>query len=142
MNSPPPASTVFDSTIDSVDRAEDLTRRYAESVGFSEHDQYFIGLALREIFVNAIKHGNRFDSEKRVVLKLSTDNGDSIIIEVIDQGQGFQASEVPDPLADENLERRSGRGLTMAVRIMDEFTVEKHRPDGTHVRMLKRLPSA
>lgn len=138
MSSLPPAVSAFDSKIESVDVAEEVTRQYAQSIGFEEPDQYYMGLALREIFVNAIKHGNKFDLNKKVMLQLSNPDG-AIVIEVIDEGHGFRVNEVPNPRAPENLGRSSGRGIMIALGLMDEFHVETDKPEGTHVRMTKRL---
>jgi len=140
LNSLRAFSSTLDSVVKSVDGAEESVRRFAHDAGFEESDQYFIGLAAREILINAIKHGNRFDQSKKVGLRLSTDS-DVLTIEVTDQGEGFRLENVPDPHLPENLERGSGRGITMALAIMDEFTVDRNSPSGTHVRMVKRLPA-
>ena len=138
MGSEPPAVSVFDSTIESVDLAEEMTLEYAQSVGLDEPDRYSIGLAFREVFINAIKHGNQFGAGKKVVIRLSNPDG-AMVVEVIDQGPGFQVAEVPNPLQPENLGRRSGRGLLMAAHLVDDFQVEPHRPEGTLVRITKRV---
>ena len=130
-----PFSLTLDSNVEVVDEVEATIRDYAGKLGFEEPDQYFIGLAAREILINAIKHGNRFDAAKKVQVRLSGVGG--LTIEVIDEGDGFQLESVPDPRAPENLERTSGRGLVMARRIMDEFAVEQIEPRGTRVRMVK-----
>lgn len=133
-----PVSLTLESKVDVIDDAETTIRDYAGKLGFEEPDQYFIGLAAREILVNAIKHGNRFDTSKKVQLRLSG-GGDGLTIEVIDEGEGFNLENIPDPRAPENLERTSGRGVVMALRIMDEFFVERNIPLGTHVRMVKHF---
>lgn len=138
MESAPPVTSIFDSKVESAEPAEESVRRFAQEAGFKEDDLYFIGLATREILINAIKHGNRFDENKKVVMRLSK-NGGSVTIEVIDEGDGFRLENVPDPRVGENRERRSGRGITMALAIMDEFFVEKNSPRGTHIRMVKHL---
>ena len=130
-----PVSLTLDSNIEVIDEAEAAIRDYAGKLGFAEPDQYFIGLAAREILVNAMKHGNRFDAAKKVQLRLSGAEG--LTIEIADEGDGFELESVPDPRAPENLERTSGRGLVMAKRIMDEFFVEHITPRGTRVRMVK-----
>lgn len=132
-------NSTLDSVVESVDGAEESVRQFAREAGFEEDDQFFIGLALREILINAIKHGNRFDSGKKVDLRVSR-NGTALTIEVTDQGDGFHLESVPDPHLPENRERSSGRGITMALAIMDEFSVAKNAPTGTHVRMVKHLP--
>jgi serine/threonine-protein kinase RsbW len=131
-------SSSFESTLEAVDAAEGTVRRFAQDAGFDEDSVYFIGLASREILVNAVGHGNRFDSNKKVTLRLSL-RGNRLTIEVLDEGDGFQLDSVPDPRLEENRERLSGRGIAMAVGIMDEFYAEKNVPNGTHIRMIKVL---
>jgi serine/threonine-protein kinase RsbW len=131
----------LDSKLESVETFEDMVRGFSRDCGFDDDDQYFIALAAREIVINAIKHGNRFDPAKKVNVRLGRD-GDWMSIEVCDDGDGFRLEQVPDPRSPENQERKSGRGLAMTLAIMDEFFVEKNRPRGTHVRMLKSLPKA
>ena len=59
-------SSVIDSKVESIEAGEEFVRSFAERAGFEEPDQYFIGLAAREVLINAIKHGNRFDPNKKV----------------------------------------------------------------------------
>lgn len=129
----------LDSTIQSVDDVEESVRQFARESGFPESDQYFIGLATREILLNAVRHGNRFDGEKKVGLRMAR-SAAALTIEVTDEGEGFELERVPDARLPENRERKSGRGLTIAHAIMDEFSVGKNSPGGAHVRMGKRLP--
>ena len=49
---------------------------------------------------------------------------ENMIVRVLDQGNGFELTEIPDPLAEENLLRTSGRGLFLMRAFMDEFKVE------------------
>jgi serine/threonine-protein kinase RsbW len=130
--------STFESSVESVDVAEAEVRRFTLEAGFDDSDQYFIGLAAREILINAVKHGNGFDRNKKVSVRMSR-NSESLTIEVFDEGEGFQLEKVPNPLAPENLQRQSGRGITIALAIMDEFFVEKNQPHGTHIRMLKHI---
>ncbi len=133
-------SSTLDSIVDSVDGAEESARRCAHDAGFGESDQFFIGLAIREILINAMKHGNRFDPGKKVGFEVSVDGAD-LIMDVTDQGAGFELETVPDPLRPENLERKSGRGIAIARKIMDEVSVTANSPCGSHVRMVKRVKS-
>src|SRR5580698_3577669 len=131
-------SSTLDSVVESLDGAEESARRCAHDAGFDESDQFFIGLAIREILINAMKHGNRFDPGKKVGFEVSLD-GQDLIMDVTDQGAGFALEAVPDPLRPENLERKSGRGIAMARKIMDEVSVTANSPHGSRVRMVKRL---
>lgn len=135
-----PVFRSLESRVEEVDEAEAWVRQFAGGQGFDESGQYFIGLAVREVLVNAIKHGNRFDLAKKVGLALGGAPGE-LVVEVSDEGAGFLLEEVPDAQAAENLERRSGRGLLLARRIMDELTVMPAIPVGTRVRMVKHASS-
>jgi serine/threonine-protein kinase RsbW len=137
LNSGQSVSYITNSDIDAVDAAESLVRQFASSLGFDEAGQDYIALAAREIIINAIKHGNRFHPAKHFTIQLSR-TPTSFVIEVTDQGDGFQLENVPDPHLPENLHRRSGRGLNLALAIMDEFALEN---GGTRVRIAKRLPA-
>jgi serine/threonine-protein kinase RsbW len=131
-------SATLDSKVESVDGAEESVRRCANDVGFGESDQFFIGLAVREILINAMKHGNRYDPGKKVGFEVSR-NGNELVMDVTDEGEGFDVEKVPDPRLPENLDRKSGRGIAMARGIMDEVSVTRNSPRGSHVRMVKRL---
>ena len=80
--------------------------------GYGEHDCFCVRLALEEGIINAIKHGNKFDAAKSVkIVATVSDTEANFLIE--DEGTGFRPEEVPDPTADENLEKPSGRGLML-----------------------------
>jgi serine/threonine-protein kinase RsbW len=95
-------------------------------------DPYFgIQMALEEAVVNAVKHGNQEDPTKKVTVTTCV-TADLISIEVQDQGNGFNPMEVPDPTADENLERPCGRGLMFMRRFM---TAVEYNSIGNFVAM-------
>ena len=131
-------SSTLDSRIESADAAEEALHRIAQAAGFAESDYYFIGLAVREVVMNAVKHGNRFDPKKKIGLRIFFENRE-LVVEIGDEGEGFSVDNVPDPLAPENRVRGSGRGVLIAKNTMDEFRVIRSA-EGTRVRMLKRLP--
>ncbi len=133
--------TVLDSTLDSVDNAEETVLKVAGDLGFDEDDLHKIGIAVRESMVNAVVHGNRYNVRKKVHLTVHT-GGDRIIVNIRDEGDGFELSKVPDPLADENLLRHSGRGILLMQAFMDEFEMRQGQPRGTEVRMVKYLAKA
>jgi serine/threonine-protein kinase RsbW len=51
-------------------------------------------------------------------------------------------AELPDPRANENLLRHSGRGLLLIQAFMDEFEIRPRQPKGTEVKMVKILAKA
>lgn len=131
----------MESTLDSVDTAEADTLRIAEEIGFDEDDLHKIGMAVRECLVNAVVHGNRYSAKKRVHFQILK-GADRLTIIIRDEGEGFELSDLPDPLAEENLLRQSGRGLLLIQAFMDEFELKRATPNGTEVRMVKYLAPA
>jgi serine/threonine-protein kinase RsbW len=131
----------LDSTLESVDSAENLVVETARSMGFEEDELHKVSIAIRETMVNAVAHGNRYSGKKKVQLRLWTDTA-GLTIEIQDEGNGFQIQQVPDPLAEENLLRHSGRGLLMMQAFMDEMEIKPGEPTGTCVRMVKYLPGS
>ena len=126
----------LESTLESVDGAEQIVLKEAEALGFDEDDLYRIGIAIRECMVNAVVHGNRYNSRKKVHLKVAR-TSNSIAVEIADEGDGFDPNAVPDPLAGENLLRGSGRGVMLMQSFMDEFQISPRQPRGTAVKMVK-----
>jgi serine/threonine-protein kinase RsbW len=94
---------------------------------------FAIKLSLEEALTNAIKHGNQRDPTKHITLRYYV-GPDRTVIMVADEGQGFEPDCVPDPTADENLERPCGRGLMLMQSYMSAV---KFNPTGNVVWMLK-----
>lgn len=135
-------TVTLDSSLEGVDQGEALILDAARRLGFDEDALHEIGVSVRESLVNAVAHGNRFNAKKKVHLMLS-EEPDKLCIEIADEGAGFDADAVPDPLGEGNLLRQSGRGLLMIRAFMDEVSVTRREPSGTLVRMVKlRRPAA
>jgi serine/threonine-protein kinase RsbW len=132
---------LLDSTLDSVDVAEEAVLKEAQEVGFDEDDLHKIGMSVRECMVNAVVHGNRYNARKKVhvMIQRSTDR---LAVVIQDEGEGFDMAALPDPLANENLLRHSGRGLLLIQAFMDEFQIRNREPKGTEVKMVKILAKA
>lgn len=126
----------LESTLESVDSAEHTVLAEAQALGLDDDDLYRVGIAIRESMVNAVVHGNRYNSRKKVHLKVVR-TADTLSIVVGDEGDGFDPNAVPDPLAGENLLRGSGRGVMLMQSFMDEFQISKREPQGTEVKMVK-----
>jgi serine/threonine-protein kinase RsbW len=88
--------------------------------------------------VNAVVHGNRYNARKKVYLNVLKGTG-RITVVIRDEGEGFDFNALPDPLAEENLLRQSGRGLLLIQAFMDEFQIQRAEPRGTEVKMVKYL---
>lgn len=128
--------TQLESSLESVDNAESLCLGAAREVGLSEDACLDLGLAVREAMVNAVVHGNQYDTGKRVSFKLEY-RPDSLRITITDQGNGFDLNRVPDPTVGDNLLRGSGRGLLLIQTFVDEFSVKKAPAGGAEVVLVK-----
>jgi serine/threonine-protein kinase RsbW len=126
----------LESALESVDSAEQLVLAEAQALGLDEDELYHVGIAIRECMVNAVVHGNRYNSRKKVHLKVER-TADSLTVIVGDEGEGFDPNAVPDPLAGENLLRGSGRGVMLMQSFMDQFQISQRQPQGTEVKMVK-----
>jgi anti-sigma regulatory factor (Ser/Thr protein kinase) len=121
---------------------EDLTHRGWDD----ELAQMRVSLALQEGLSNALYHGNlelssslmsdstdpfyQLAEHRRLIapyanriIQLIARHDDNMVQYVIeDQGPGFDFSRLPDPTAEENIERFNGRGLFLIRNVMDEVT--------------------
>jgi serine/threonine-protein kinase RsbW len=126
----------FESTLESVDTVESLVLEAAEKAGFDEDNLNKIGMSVRECMVNAVVHGNRYSANKQVHVSMQMYPA-AAAISIADQGEGFQLSDLPDPLAEENLLRHSGRGVFLIRAFMDDVQFRKLTPFGTEVTLIK-----
>ena len=101
--------------------------------GFAGQSFFAINLALEEALTNAIKHGNRLDPNKKVRIEAKV-TAKQALITVEDQGEGFDRGGVPDPTAEENLEKCSGRGILLIEAYMSRVTWDR---GGRRVKMVK-----
>jgi serine/threonine-protein kinase RsbW len=129
----------LETLLESVDLAESIVMRIAEASGFDDDEVHKIGMAVREGVINAYNYGNQHDRRKKIHMTVELDP-DRMVVHVLDQGKGFELTEVPDPLAEENLLRTSGRGIFLMRAFMDEFLVQHGPGGGAELIMTKRLP--
>ncbi len=128
-------SYTLESTLDSVNTAEQAAEKMAAKAGFSEEEINKISMAVREAAVNAVLHGNAYDPNKKVTVSYeNTEN--SLVIKVSDQGEGLDPKDIPDPLAPENLLKQSGRGIFLMRAFMDDVQIRNLDP-GTEFTLIK-----
>ena len=130
-------SYTLDSSLQSVNMAEETAQLIAAKVGFDEDNCLKISMAVREAAVNAVLHGNAYDPKKKMTVAFEK-TGQALVITVTDQGKGLDVNNVPDPTAPENLLKQSGRGIFLMRSFMDEFRVRLLNP-GTEVTLVKNV---
>jgi serine/threonine-protein kinase RsbW len=133
MNANHSVEVTIPSDLAEARRVQTLIEEALQASAYSEHDIFSIKLALEEALVNAIKHGNQMDPDKRVFVTYRV-TPFRFDIRITDEGQGFNPDDVPDPTAIENIERPCGRGLLLMRGFMTE--VEYHGK-GNSVSMAK-----
>ena len=125
------------SRVDTVATAAAAVAEFLSREGISDDAAFGIDMAVREAVTNAVLHGNNEDENKTVAVTIKS-SPDAVEISVHDQGPGFNPEEVPDPTAEENILKASGRGIFFMRSFMDEVNWLIRPEGGTTVRMVKR----
>src|SRR5579872_2678669 len=131
-------SYTLDSTLQTVDSAEEAATRAAAEAGFDEDEIARIAMAVREAAINAVLHGNAYDPGKKVRVDLQR-IGQNLVITIRDEGKGLDPDQIPDPLAPENLLKTSGRGIFLMRSFMDEVEITPSQT-GTEIKLIKHVP--
>lgn len=135
----------FGSAFDMLDFVQVVSDHIGRMAGLDDDALHWVGVAVRECVVNAIKHGNQNDESKRVVVEFSPvppHDAEELVIRVEDEGEGFDPSDLPDPLAPENILRSSGRGIFLIRSFMDDVQLQRGLHRGMEIRMVKKVPRA
>lgn len=130
------------SNFELLDVVQVASDRLSVLAGLDEDATHWIGVAVRESVINAIKHGNREDYAKLVTIEFSMAPAHApteLVVRVLDQGEGFEPQEVADPLAPENILKSSGRGIFFMRSFMDDVVLRRASEGGMEVRMVKKL---
>jgi len=128
----------FGSQFGYLDFVEEITDAITRMVGFDEDTRFWITLSIRESVVNAIQHGNQSDESKKVGIRFQS-LPDRLVIFIQDEGEGFDESQIRDPLKPENLLQTGGRGVFFVRSFMDEVAWKLLPGGGMEMRMEKRL---
>lgn len=100
---------------------------------YSEDDLFAIHLAMEESIVNAVKHGNKRDPAKNVIIEYDV-NPERLELWVTDEGRGFDFDHLADPRTDDNIYKTNGRGVLLIRSYMD---VVEYNEAGNSVHMVK-----
>ena len=128
------------STMESVAEVEAAAEKLAAEAGLDEDQRFHLAMAAREAAVNAVLHGNDYDPAKQVTASFEN-TGRALVIKVADQGKGLDPETIPDPLAQENLLRGTGRGIFLIRSFVDELHFRQLHP-GTELTLVKHLAPA
>ena len=126
----------LESKMESTSRAAAMVVRFAKQQHYGKCQCHEIELAVREAVANAVLHGNRCDSSKKVFLSAEM-SPPGLMICIRDEGKGFDPNAVPNPLVPGNLLQESGRGLFLVKAYMDKVIWRPARAGGTEIILIK-----
>ena len=104
---------------DSIVQLENLIESIADKYQISEDTFANMMTCLNEALINAMKHGNKMDPDKKVIINAEVEPK-RIIWTITDEGEGFDYTHLPDPTAPENLENLTGRGVFIIKHLADQ----------------------
>lgn len=111
---------VLESEMNSISQVEKLIDAQAQMLNIDDEVYGKYMLSVVECVNNAIVHGNKMDKNKKVTMHYHISNT-TIEVTVSDEGDGFDPDSLPDPTAEENLERDCGRGIFLMRHLSDEL---------------------
>ncbi|NCO69137.1 MAG: ATP-binding protein [Acidobacteria bacterium] len=127
------------SAYENIELAEGVLQELCSSTATDEETVYWIGMALREALANAIKHGNKLNPDRCVLLEMRVTDGGELSVVITDEGDGFDAGQVVDPTSPGNILRTNGRGIFYMRQFMDAVDIRPSAAGGTVLSMTKTL---
>lgn len=94
-------------------------------------------VGVTEAVNNAIIHGNALDEQKSVSIQLTV-AAKAVVIEIEDEGTGFDPNAVPNPTDAENLYNEGGRGVFLMKHLANEVSFAKTET-GMRITLTYRL---
>ena len=136
----------FTSAFEMLDFVQVVSDHVGRDVGLDDDAVHWVGVAIRESVINAIKHGNQNDAGKHVFVEFETasrvGHGRADASACAIRAPGSIPSTLADPLAPENLLKASGRGIFLIRNFMDDVQLQRAPEGGMEIRMIKRVPPA
>ena len=135
----------FTSRFEMLDFVQVVCDHVSRLSGLDDDSTHWLGVAVRESVINAIKHGNALNEAKRVHVEftpLDAETLPALAVRVRDEGTGFDPATLPDPLAPDNLLKSSGRGIFLIRSFMDHVDLRPAPEGGMEVVMVKRATAS
>ena len=127
----------IDSTRNNIKQVEALMHKVNMEFGLTNDEYNKMMIAVTEITMNAIVHGNKENPEKKVRVFIEYDDKLMRIV-ITDEGEGFEPERLPDPTIEKNLHDMHGRGVFIAKELVDEFYYQHHSGKGSEFVMIVR----
>lgn len=120
MTTRPPKILVIKSEISELRKVENFLNDIFKEYNLAE--KYFnkLYLCISEAILNAIKHGNKNDKNKKVAIEVDYIN-EEIEVLIEDEGEGFDFNKVEDPTKSSNIRNESGRGIFIIRKMSNQL---------------------
>jgi serine/threonine-protein kinase RsbW len=127
--------TRIPSDVTAIEEAVELIVRHCLSgTVVTQRLRFNLCVALSESLANAIICGNQEDQQKWVDVRAEL-RAETIVVQVTDEGEGFDPASVRDPTTPEDLEEPCGRGLFLIRSLVDEV---RFNPKGNSIWLMLR----
>ncbi|MBL8016160.1 MAG: ATP-binding protein [Ignavibacteria bacterium] len=113
-----------------IKEVEALMLKANSEFGLSDDEYSKMMIAVTEVAMNAIVHGNKENTYKKVRVYVEFDSSSMKII-IMDEGDGFEIQRLPDPTDMDNILDVHGRGVFIARAMVDEFFYTHHEGRGS-----------
>ncbi len=118
-----------------IKQVENLMLNANMDFGLPVEEYNKLMIAVTEIAMNAIVHGNKENIFKKVKMYVEHEAGTMKIV-VMDEGEGFNIDKLPDPTDMENILDLHGRGVFIARAMVDEFFYQHLEGGGSEFVMI------
>ena len=108
------------SKIKSISVVENFIDELSVQYDFKDELYAKVLTCLSEAVNNAIVHGNRESSEKKVYLNPKVIGDKRLVFTITDEGEGFDFNKLLDPSEPENIENLTGRGVFLIKKLADK----------------------
>jgi serine/threonine-protein kinase RsbW len=115
---------IISSDLDNLKKVEKFCLKICHEVGFSDEQCDNMAIALTELAINAIMHGNKEDKRKKVIIH-SVLKDNKIEVSITDEGGGFDPEKLPNPTNPQNIWKEHGRGIFLVQHLIDEVVFQK-----------------
>lgn len=115
----------INSNTQSLRLVERLIEDVCQVYGVNEDCYGNMLIAVTEAVNNAIHHGNKDDIEKFVRIGFESEDN-KLIFSIMDEGEGFDYTNLPDPTDPANIDKVSGRGVFLMTNLSDSIKFEQN----------------
>ena len=120
-----------------IKEVEALMLEVNKEFGLTDEQYGKAMIAITELVMNAIIHGNKEDPGKKVKVSVEFDT-EEMKINIADEGSGFLICDLPDPTEMERLLETHGRGVYIAKAMVDKMDISQNKKGCVFTLLIKK----